>query len=744
MTNDRRLQSAAKVWCACVGGIKNTGSVRSKADAVMTAEETHEATSLINGLKPSGLKSETTRLVRGVIKIVCLIRTAKPLDHETRPYALAVATLGEANATAAVAVLVLDVNDNAPVFSRATYYVVLPEGPWPRGPVGQVSATDRDSGKNARLSYILISDGKFFRINAETGKATTWQLLIYPPTQPTTDFLQASPTVVRRLWVREDDPPGTVIGSVSIASPGKEVVYSITDGDGDSRFGVNSQSGDIYIYQPLDYETAAQYSLTALAEDDAGEHTTMRVFVTVEDVNDHPPWFTDKMIRIALMEDAPIGSLAFAFCARDEDGTYPNSALRYSLASPLGFPFQIDPRSGRLMVAAPLDRETSPAYAFTITASDLAERRVERRHASVTARVFLMDVNDNQPTFKSADVVQVAENVAEGSLLHHFVASDADERENGMVSYIMLTGNQRGLFALEEKTGLLRLSAPLDFETARLHRLRVAAVDAGLPPLSSSQMLTVEVIDVNDSPPVFSRDVYVATVAENREPGQTVVQVSATDEDSGILKGVALRAIKTLQTLDREEHQNYTLTIQARDCGPAPLSSTTQLQLLILDQNDNAPAFTLDSYRTSISEGLPAGAAVLSVTAQDPDHGSNGVVMYSLRDDGGQGAFSINASTGAIRTTETLDRETRAQFSLKVLATDGGNEGPLSSVVSVTILVDDVNDNAPVLVPVTLIFSRLCTISFVFLKWFANLNQKNRMAAGMVSYSKPTKTGKIH
>lgn len=91
----------------------------------------------------------------------------------------AVVTLGEANATAAVVVLVLDVNDNAPVFGRDTYYLVLPEGPWPQGPVGQVSATDRDSGKNARLSYILISDGKFFRINAETGKVTIWQLLTY-------------------------------------------------------------------------------------------------------------------------------------------------------------------------------------------------------------------------------------------------------------------------------------------------------------------------------------------------------------------------------------------------------------------------------------------------------------------------------------------------------------------------------------------------------------------------------------
>lgn len=75
------MQSAAKVWCACVGGIKNTGSVRSKADALMTAEETHEATSLINGLKPSGLKSETTRLVRGVIKIVCNLTNAGRDKH---------------------------------------------------------------------------------------------------------------------------------------------------------------------------------------------------------------------------------------------------------------------------------------------------------------------------------------------------------------------------------------------------------------------------------------------------------------------------------------------------------------------------------------------------------------------------------------------------------------------------------------------------------------------------------------
>lgn len=154
--------------------------------------------------------------------------------------------------------------------------------------------------------------------------------------------------------------------------------------------------------------------------------------------------------------------------------------------------------------------------------------------------------------------------------------------------------------------------------------------------------------------------------------------------------------VSTTQVLDREERQNYTLTIQARDYGPTPLSSSTQLQLVLLDQNDNTPSFTRKSYHASISEGLPAGAEVLFVSAFDPDEGSNGDVTYSLTEDSSQGAFSIDPMTGVIRMTRSLDRESRAQYALKVLATDGCTQGPLSSVASVTIQVEDVNDNVPV------------------------------------------------
>ncbi|XP_023149534.2 protocadherin-23 [Amphiprion ocellaris] len=873
------------------------------------------------------------------------------------------ASLANTTATASVIVLVLDINDNPPVFSSEVYYFTVSEGSSPQGLVGTVKAVDKDSGKNSQLSYILLSDGKFFRINSKTGEIMNWvaldreqhgqhslKVMVTDQGHPrlnatatvhilitdvndnapqfthlpaskelsvqiwaglptgslvtnmfakdldagengtvthslvaedddlghfeidsesgdirTTELFSqnaepyyslkitakdsgASPQeetavihvqvhglealygrshhqIVRRFQVREDTEPATVIGSARVSDKGR-FHYSITEGDGSVHFGVDGSSGDIYINQPLDYESAMQYFLVVRAEDVGSSpsvNVSVLVTVMVEDVNDHTPWFTDKLVMFGLREDAAVGSLVFAFHARDADGTFPNSALRYSLTfdpdvsgSPSRFPFLINPFTGSLTVAAPLDRESNPSFAFTVIATDQAKKRDERKRTSVTVQLFLLDVNDNRPVFVSADTVRLMEDAEVGSLLHHFVAIDGDQGENGVVSFSIMAGN-KGFFTLEEKTGLLFLSAPLDYETLRFHRLTIRAVDHGLPSLSSTQTLTVEVGDVNDQAPVFSQSLYNASVAENRDPGEPVVRVSATDEDSeenavvwysllpgpgyelfsinpytGLITttsyldreqqqhftlrvqardsstrplsgtatvlcsvldendnppefmqssfrislpenlppGVVHTAqasdpdhgengtihysilgedyrgrftinshtgdVSTTQLLDREEAQNYTLTIQARDYGPAPLSSSTQLQLVLLDQNDNVPSFSRKSYHASISEGLPAGTEVLRVGAFDPDEGSNGDVTYSLTDDSSQGAFSIDAFTGAILTTRSLDRESRAQYTLRAVATDGCSQGPLSSVASVTIQVEDVNDNMPV------------------------------------------------
>ncbi|XP_061575163.1 protocadherin-23 [Cololabis saira] len=875
------------------------------------------------------------------------------------------ASLANITASATVVVLVLDINDNAPVFSSEIYYFTVAEGSSLQGLVGTVKALDKDSGKNSQLSYILLSDGKFFRINPRTGEIFNWvaldreqqgqhSLKVMVTDQghprlnatatvhilisdindnaPQFSHLPASKELIVQIWagaptgslvtnmfakdldagenatvshslvtvgldeddvehfeidgktgdikttqlftqnaepyytlkitardsgatpqedtavvhvqvygledvygssshqplrrfsVKENTEPGTVIGSASVADTGT-FQYTITEGDGNVHFGIDSSSGDVYINQPLDYESAMQYFFVVRAEDVSpapGVNVSIPVSVMVEDVNDHTPWFLDKFVMFGLREDTPVGSLAFAFQARDADETFANSALYYTLAfdsdvSNSPSHFHIDPHTGALTVAAALDRETTPSFSFTVTATDQATRKDERRRASVTAQLFLLDVNDNRPAFVSADTVQVMEHAEVGSMLHHFVAIDGDQGQNGLVSFSIIAGNNKGFFTLEDKTGLLYLSAPLDYERQRVHRLTVRAVDHGLPTLSSTQTLTVEVGDVNDQAPVFGQTIYNASVAENQDPGEPVIQVSATDMDSeenavlwySLLPGpgyelfsinpysgliitsthldreqqqhFTLRvqardsgarplsgtatvlcsvldhndnppqfmqssfrislpenlppgvihtaqasdpdhgengtihysiigedyrgrftidgqtgAVSTTQVLDREEMQNYTLIIEALDCGANPLGSTTELQLVLLDQNDNIPSFSSKSYHASISEGLPAGAEVLGVTAFDPDDGPNGDVTYSLTDDSSQGAFSVDVFTGVIRTTRSLDRESRAQYTVRVVAADSCTQGPLSSVATVTVQVEDVNDNVPV------------------------------------------------
>ncbi|CAL9699946.1 unnamed protein product [Knipowitschia caucasica] len=889
---------------------------------------------------------------------------SQTLDYETeteyRFHVLAMASdAGQENitATATVSVRVLDVNDNSPAFSRDVYFFSVPEGAALQGLVGTVRASDRDSGKNAQLSYILLSDGKFFRLNAKTGELIHWVALdreqhsqhtmrvmvtdqgtprltstctvhilvsdcndnrphfihLQQSKDSTVQIWAGAPTgslvttvfakdldagengtvtfsmdaveeaqsshfdinsksgdirttqifshstqrrytlrvtatdagavpleesalihvqvhgldphshhpsapILRRFTVREDAAVGTVVGSAGLSDSGP---FHYVISEEHLPFGIHASSGDIYIDQPLDYESTAQYTLSVLMEDgdDLRLNRSVLVCIIVEDVNDHTPFFPDKFVSFGLREDAEVGSLAYAFQARDADGTFANSNLEYSLQSGElqsdRFPFHLDPNTGSLTVAAPLDRETDASFAFTVMATDRAESEEERRSGAVTAQVFLLDVNDNRPVFVSADTVQAMEDADVGNLLHHFVAIDGDEGGNGLVSYVIVAGDKE-VFVLEEKTGLLFLSSPLDYESQRVHRLMVRAVDQGHPALSSTQTLSVEVGDVNDQPPLFHVPVYNASVAENRDPGEGVVRVSASDGDSeenavvwySLLPGPGYElfsinpytglitttsyldreeqqhyilrvqardssarplsstatvlcsvldendnppefmqtsfqislpenlppspihtvqasdpdhaengtihysiqgedyrglftinsfsgAISTTQVLDREETPNYTLTIQARDHGPNTLKSSTQIHIHLLDQNDNTPAFPHKTYQASIGEGLPAGSEVVRLHAFDSDEGPNGEVTYSLTEDNSQGAFSVDPLTGIVRTTKPLDRESKSEYSLRVVASDGCAQGPLSSAVSLVVQVEDVNDNAP-------------------------------------------------
>lgn len=276
-----------------------------------------------------------------------------------------------------------------------------------------------------------------------------------------------SESSIKHFSVREDAKLGTVIGSLGLPkAPTGHVRYSIAEGDGSLHFGVDASSGDLYVAQPLDYEAAQRFTLSVRAEALPAVNASMLVAVAVRDVNDHAPWFpgADNILSFGVSEDVAVGTAVYAFNARDADGSLRYSVLRYSLTSDPSsgegeLPFQVHPFTGVLRTTAPLDRERSPTYVVTVTATDQPEKTANQKQASITAQVFLLDVNDNSPAFVSADAIHVAEDTAAGSLLHHVHARDPDEGRSGQVTYRLLSGNEEGLFSLEE-TGMPLLSSP--------------------------------------------------------------------------------------------------------------------------------------------------------------------------------------------------------------------------------------------------------------------------------------------
>lgn len=153
-------------------------------------------------------------------------------------------------------------------------------------------------------------------------------------------------------------------------------------------------------------------------------------------------------------------------------------------------------------------------------------------------------------------------------------------------------------------------------------------------------------------------------------------------------------AVSTTNSLDREKRSNYTLVITAADQGSVPLTSTATLSINLSDENDNNPTFERTSYHANVREDLPVGREILRLNARDPDEGPNAEITFSLIEEA-SGTFSVDASTGAVRLTRPLDREIRSQYSLRAVATDGCTRGPRSSVVTVSVQVEDVNDNVP-------------------------------------------------
>lgn len=597
----------------------------------------------------------------------------------------------------------METQNTAPVFNREIYEVTVLETAPPNTPVIRLKVTDRDEGKNAKVSLEIVggNENGEFRVNADTGMLYTsvpldaelksfYTLTVSAIDQGNTGTRKQSSAKVKiniqdtndndpifeqanvTVWVDENEPAGTQVTKVSArdrdSGENAYISYSIANLN-DVPFDIDHFSGIVRTSKLIDYESMRREYVLKVRASDWGlpyrRQTEMSLTIKVRDINDNRPQFERTDCVGEVLKSAQIGAEIFGLSAVDFDA---DNFISYRLVSGSEDGcFNLDPTSGIISIGCDLSYHTVDSRSINVTATD-------GTHFSDTMRIEIRLVN------QSADMKK--------TLNSRYVGSTFKCRETG---------------AARRHAEMLSL--------AELNNVNIGNAD-----LSSGEDLPMMPIRYGENvhAPEFIDFPNEIFINESVQLGTTVAWIKARDRDLGyngkILFGISsgdedsvfrLDAdsgeLKMIGYLDRERNDEYVLNITIYDLGTPQKTSSKVFPVVILDENDNAPIFekSLASFR--VTENALNGTIIMRLNATDADLGENAHIIYTLITDTND--FHVDPITGVLAISSALDRERQELYELQIRASDNANspERPcLFADAIVRIIVEDVNDNAPI------------------------------------------------
>ncbi|XP_010990723.3 cadherin-related family member 2 [Camelus dromedarius] len=559
--------------------------------------------------------------------------------------------------------------------------------------------------------------------------------------------------------VAEDTPQGTSVLKVEAMDSDRgisdHVIYSISNSTRPGWFdiepdGVITVSGSLDREQLLEEDEEVQVQVTATEEHTNiyGQEAKVSIWVTlrVTDVNDHKPEFYSCSLPACTFSSQeaqvnftgyvdehastriPIDNLTMVVYDPDKGS---NGTFLLSLGGPDVEAFSVSPERAagsvdvQVLVRTPslVDYEKQAVMLVQVVATD----SVSGNSSVAWVTIHLRDVNDHRPTFPhSLYNLSVLEHSASGTVVTNSIhAVDPDTGEGGRITYSLLPGNGADIFAVDPDSGTVtvRASELLDREKQAVYYLTLQATDGGN--LSSSTMLHVVLLDVNDNQPVVSGS-YSIFVKE--EEGSVSVPIQAHDDDQPDTNNSLLHfsllpsayshnfsvdpnqgILRNLGPLDREAIDpalggRIVLTVNVSDCGEPALWTEVNVTITVEDINDNLPVFNQSSYSFSVRE-RDAGVLVGVVEAWDADQTeANNRISFSLAGSGANNFMLRGSVLGSGRAEGhlqlpadvSLDYETQASFNLTVSAENPDPQGR-EATAKVLVTVEDVNDMPPTL-----------------------------------------------
>ncbi|KRY34791.1 Protein dachsous [Trichinella spiralis] len=532
----------------------------------------------------------------------------------------------------------------------------------------------------------------------------------------------------------ESVPVGTNIGSVDSERIGYlknskdnnspitleqlvDISYSISSGNSMGIFDIDPFTGALFTVRRLDYEMTNMHFLT-VTRTNTSQTTFPRIKefpikIHVLDENDNRPVFSDDPVIFSLPENTPVGTDIWMYNATDAD-TGKFGRLKYRIIDDdLGNSkmFFIDPLRGVLQLQSELDYEKCTEYVIVVEATDQASSPYDRLSTQVTTRIYVVDVNDNSPNFISNSTVEIYEDSPTDYPLFYVIATDADWLENGRVTYSIKDRNVNSKFAINADTGALTLTRRLTKDDPNHYQLTVKATDHGKPPLSATQIIQIRVIPGHLNALRFERSSYRSSIIENTSPGSIVVQIKASEGDEKSTSNFTYHLlpggngyeklkideitgiITTKESLDREEFPELVVAVIAENINEPSRFDISTVYVEVEDVNDNRPIINKDSCHPIVIPENVHMNNLVTIYATDRDSDLNARIVYSIVGGNDGEKFNINPQSGLV-SCKALDRESRSQYNLTILATDSG-VSRLADSCNLIVTVSDENDNVP-------------------------------------------------